>query len=153
MTMRSALLKCIPGFGWRGRRARPNGTRDAGFTILELMVVMGIMSMLAAVSYPIVSNRMQQGRISAAKLQISGIMTALEMYMLDNGNYPPQQVGLAALLQQPANASRPPYLKGGLTDPWGSPYNYKLQGSKNGPEVFVTASEKNPAISSDLLSN
>ena len=146
MTLRSSL---------RRRKSRSTGRqqphREAGFTLLELLLVMGIMSMLAAVSYPIITGRMQAARITNAKIQIASISTALEMYALDTGTFPPQQVGLAALLQQPANTPtwRGPYLKAGLTDPWGTPYNYKFTGGKAAPEVFVSATDKNPAISSD----
>jgi general secretion pathway protein G len=130
-----------------------DAARDAGFTLLELLVVMGIMAMLAAVSYPIITGRMATARINIAKTQISQIVTALELYALDVGSFPPQQVGLAGLLQQPTNtpAWRGPYLKkaDGLNDPWGRPYNYKFPGTKGAPEVFTLATDTVPALSSD----
>jgi general secretion pathway protein G len=128
--------------------------RDAGFTLLELLVVMGIIAMLASVSYPIISKRMFEARITAAKAQIASLTTALELYALDVGAFPPQQVGLTGLLQQPNNTPswRGPYLKKaeGLTDPWGRAYNYRFPGSKSGqPEVFTVATDNLPALSSE----
>ena len=172
MTIRSALLHAVISGGLAARaglsavltprlkhylngkrRAKHDAAGDAGFTLLELLVVMGIMAMLAAVSYPIITGRMATARINIAKTQISQIVTALELYALDTGTFPPQQVGLAGLLQQPTNtpAWRGPYLKkaDGLTDPWGRPYNYKFPGTKGAPEVFTTATDTVPALSSD----
>ncbi len=127
--------------------------KDAGFTLLELLVVMGIIAMLASVSYPIITGRMQSARITTAKAQISSITTALELYALDVGTFPPQQVGLTGLLQQPNNTPswRGPYLKkaDGLTDPWGRPFNYKFPGTKGQPEVFTVATDTAPALSSE----
>ena len=148
----SSLIRCFcRNRRQSARRQASEIARDAGFTLLELLLVIGIMAMLATVSYPIITGRMQAARIATAKTQISSISTALEMYALDTGTFPPQQVGLTALLQPPVNTPtwRGPYLKGGLTDPWGTPYNYKFPG-RTGPEVFVAATDKNPAISSDL---
>jgi general secretion pathway protein G len=128
--------------------------RDAGFTLLELLVVMGIIAMLASVSYPIISKRMFEARITAAKAQIASLTTSLELYALDVGTFPPQQVGLAGLLQQPTNTPswRGPYLKKaeGLVDPWGRAYNYRYPGSKSGqPEVFTVATDTLPALTSE----
>jgi general secretion pathway protein G len=175
VTIRSVLLRAVTSAGLAARaglvavltlrlknhlnvkrqaKRRPGDpARDAGFTLLELLVVMGIMAMLAAVSYPIITGRMVTARINIAKTQISQIVTALELYALDTGTFPPQQVGLAGLLQQPTNtpAWRGPYLKkaDGLMDPWGRPYNYKFPGTKGAPEVFTTATDTIPALSSD----
>jgi general secretion pathway protein G len=130
-----------------------NPPRDAGFTLLEMLVVMGIIAMLATVSWASILPRMQQARITTAKAQIASISTALELYALDVGTFPPQQVGLAGLLQPPSNTPswRGPYLKkaDGLTDPWGRPYNYKFPGSKGQPEVFTVATDTIPALTSD----
>jgi general secretion pathway protein G len=103
--------------------------REAGFTLLELLVVLGIMALLATVAGPQVMRYLGQARSETAKVQINAIASALELYHLDVGAYPPQQVGLAALVQQPAGVARwkGPYLKKveGLIDPWGRPYQYR----------------------------
>jgi general secretion pathway protein G len=127
--------------------------RDSGFTLMELLVVMGIIAMLASVSYPIYSGIMHKARVTTAKAQISSLSQALELYALDVGTFPPQQVGLSGLLQSPTNTPswRGPYLKkaDGLTDPWGRPYNYKFPGTKGQPEVFTLATDTLPALTSD----
>lgn len=115
--------------------------RDAGFTLLELLVVLGIIALLATLAGPQVLRYLGKARTETAKAQISAISTALELYALDNGTFPPQQVGLSALMQNPPNVSswRGPYLKRaeGLIDPWGRPYHYRFPGRKGAPEVFT----------------
>jgi prepilin-type N-terminal cleavage/methylation domain-containing protein len=107
-TLNSAACVCISSvqaFHSRskvrqGQTQSAHVPRDAGFTLLELLVVMGIIAMLASVSYPVITKRMENARITTAKAQISSITTALELYALDVGTFPPQQVGLVGLLQQ-----------------------------------------------------
>jgi general secretion pathway protein G len=142
----------IPASRRRKKIARGHIPRDAGFTLLELMVVTGIIAMLASVAYPFYLDQLLKARIQATKGQIRQISVALELYALDVGSFPPQQVGLTGLLQQPTNtpAWQGPYLKTvGLLDPWGRPFNYKFPGTNGQPEVYTVASEKIPAISSN----
>jgi general secretion pathway protein G len=105
---------------------------EAGFTLLELLVVLGILALLAAIGYPQVLRYLGAARIETAKAQMSAIATSLELYALDNGSFPSQQAGLNALVQAPPGATRwrGPYLKKaeGLVDPWGHPYQYKVPG-------------------------
>lgn len=119
---------------------------DAGFTLLELLVVLGILALLAAVGYPQVLRYLGVARTETAKAQISAIATSLELYALDNGGFPSQQVGLNALVQAPAGARRwrGPYLKKaeGLIDPWGHPYQFRVPG-KNSPFELVTLGRDN----------
>jgi general secretion pathway protein G len=138
----------------RGSQVAPNQVpRDAGFTLLEVMVVTGIIAMLASVAIPYFLDQREKARIQFTRAQIQQISTALELYALDVGTFPPQQVGLAGLTQQPTNtpAWRGPYLRKaeGLTDPWGRPYNYKFPGANGQPEVYTVASDKIPAISNN----
>ena len=117
------------------RRAR-SCKSDGGFTLLELLVVLGIIVLLATLVAPQVLRYLGKARTDAARAQISAISTALELYALDVGGFPQQQAGLAALLQPPAGQPRwkGPYMKkaDGLIDPWGRAYQYRFPG-KAGP--------------------
>lgn len=123
--------------------------QDAGFTLLELLVVLGIIAMLATVAAPQVLKYMGKARTETAKAQISAISTALELYALDNGTFPSAQMGLNALVQAPQNAAgwKGPYLKrsDGLIDPWGHPYQYRFPGQNGGqPQVFSLGRDNVP---------
>lgn len=127
-------------------QARINGAGgdhagQAGFTLLELLVVLGIIALLATVAAPQVLQYLGKARTETAKAQISAISTALELYALDNGSYPPQQVGLSGLINAPSGAAawKGPYLKNanGLNDPWGRPYNYRFPGRSGQADVFT----------------
>jgi len=125
----------------RSRVSRPVPRRDAGFTLLELLVVLGIIVLLATLAAPQVLRYLGKARTDAARAQISAISTALELYALDNGSFPAQQVGLAALIKAPGGQPRwrGPYLKraDGLIDPWGRPYQYRFPGRNGQAEVFT----------------
>ena len=130
------------------RQGRVGLRRDAGFTLLELLVVLGIIALLATVAAPQVLRYLGTARTETAKAQLSALSTAVELYALDNGGYPPPQVGLASLMQAPTGATRwrGPYLKKaeGLVDPWGRPYQYRVPG-RNGPfEVFTLGRDNAP---------
>jgi general secretion pathway protein G len=113
---------------------------EAGFTLLELLVVLGILSLLAAVAGPPVLRYFGKSKTEVARLQIRNLHSALELYALDNGGYPPPQLGLGALMQPPQGAIRwrGPYLKkaDGLVDPWGHPYRYRVPGRGGDFDVF-----------------
>lgn len=126
----------------RPQTARP----DAGFTLLELLVVLGIIVLIATIAAPQVMRYLGDARTETAKAQISAITTALELYALDNGGFPPERAGLGALVTAPQGQSRwrGPYLKraNGLADPWGHPYRYKLSGGQ--PQVFSYGRDNAP---------
>ena len=121
---------------------------EAGFTLLELLVVLGIIALLATVAGPQVLRYLGKARVDTAKAQISAISTALELYALDTGSFPPQELGLSVLVQPPQNGVtwHGPYLKRaeGLTDPWGRPYNYKFPGRQGPPEVYTLGRDNAP---------
>jgi general secretion pathway protein G len=110
------------------RRARQ------GFTLVEMLLVLVILAVLAAIVIPKFSGRSQQAKETAAKSQISSIELALDAFEVDNGFYPAGATGLNALVDQPNNAQnwKGPYLKKGVPlDPWGNPYIYTYPGKNN----------------------
>jgi general secretion pathway protein G len=133
-----------------GRRVPPQRylRREQGFTLLELLVVLGILALLATFAAPQVLRYLGRAKSETAKLQINAIASAVELYALDNGWYPPQQVGLQGLMRAPAQATRwsGPYLKKaeGLVDPWGRPYQYRNPGRNGTFEVFTLGRDNAP---------
>lgn len=132
----------------RAASTRSDGAGDGGFTLLELLVVLGILTLLATLAGPQVLRYMGRAKTEAARAQISSLSTALELYSLDNGGFPPQQVGLQALLRAPADGARwrGPYLKraDGINDPWGRPYRYRHPGQHAPAEVFTLGRDNAP---------
>lgn len=122
----------------RSRSIRPK--RQTGFTLIEIMVVVVILGILAALVVPRVLDRPDQARAVAARQDISGIMQALKLYRLDNGRYPTTEQGLRALVERPATGQAPAnwkqYLDRLPADPWGSPYQY-LNPGVHGTDVDV----------------
>lgn len=119
---------------WAMRRngAAPPG-RSAGFTLLEILVVLVILGLLAAViAGPQVFRQLGAAKSEAAKLQLERVSGALDLYRLDVGRYPSQQEGLRGLVEPPVGVARwnGPYLKKqeSLVDPWGRPYAYRIPG-------------------------
>jgi general secretion pathway protein G len=114
---------------------------NAGFTLLELLVVLGIIALLAALVAPQVLRYLSDARVSTANAQVKNIAAALELYYLDTGAYPPNDAGLDALVNAPQNVAawKGPYLKtkSGLVDPWGKTYQYKFPGERGAYDVFT----------------
>ncbi len=121
---------------------------ECGYTLLELLVVLGIIVMIATIAAPQVLRYLGTARTETAKAQISAVSTALELYALDAKGFPQQQVGLQALMQPPPGQTswRGPYLKraSGLTDPWGQPYRYKFPGRGGQPDVYSLGRDNAP---------
>lgn len=103
--------------------------RDAGFTLVEILVVITIIGLIMAIVGPRVLNYLGESKVKAAKIQIESFESALDLYYLDVGHYPASSEGLGALVQRPGNAEvwNGPYLKGGVVpaDPWGHSYVYR----------------------------
>ncbi len=105
---------------------------DKGFTLLEIIVVVFILSLLAAIVAPRIIGRTDDARIAEAKIQIKNFETALKLFKLDSGFYPSTEQGLVALVEQPTVGQIPQkYREGGYleqkkipADPWGNPYLY-----------------------------
>lgn len=125
-----------------------NRKREAGFTLIELMVVLVIMGVLAALIVPNIIGRTDEARVTAAKTDIGTIMQALKLYKLDNGFYPSQQQGLTALVVKPQTPPVPgnwkPYLDKLPTDPWGRSYQYLNPGIKGPVDVFSYGADGKP---------
>lgn len=116
--------------------SRHTSAAQAGFTLLEIIVVVFILSLLAAIVAPRIIGRTDDARIAEAKVQIRNFETALKLFKLDNGFYPETQQGLEALVEKPATGKIPQkYREGGYLeqkkiplDPWSNPYLYVSPG-------------------------
>jgi general secretion pathway protein G len=135
------------------RSARPSAisARIArGFTLIEIMVVITILGVLAALIVPRVVGRTDDAKIAAAKQDIATIMQALKLYRLDNGRYPTTDQGLQALIVKPTTEPVPTNWKQGgyiertgvPVDPWGDPYKYLNPGIKGEIDVFSLGRDK-----------
>lgn len=123
------------------RRSRC-GSRLDGFTLIEVMVVVVILAILAALIVPKIMGRPDEARAVAAKQDIATIVQALRLYRLDNTRYPTSEQGLAALVSRPAIAPVPANWKAGgylerlPKDPWGNPYLFLNPGIRGEIDVF-----------------
>lgn len=121
-----------PAIDYKHRRAA-----RVGFTLLELVVVIIVLGLLAAIVAPQILGRVSDARTTAAQTQVELFGTALDNYRLDNGSYPTSEQGLAALRERPTRAPLPtnwrgPYLRKDIPlDPWGKPYIYRSPGERN----------------------
>ena len=111
-----------------------------GFTLIELMVVLVIIGVLAALIVPNVLDRTDDARATAARTDINNLMQALKLYKLDNQRFPSAEQGLEALVRKPSAGAVPPnwrsYLSKLPADPWGRPYQYIFPGVKGEIDVF-----------------
>lgn len=111
---------------------RPN-QREGGFTLTELLVVMVVLSLIAAAITPQVMGRLDRSKVRAAKLQLETLSTSLDMFKIDTGRYPTTSEGLLALIEQPGTISvwDGPYVRTGnsIIDSWGNQIEYKSTGS------------------------
>ncbi len=112
-----------------------------GFTLIELMVVLVIIGVLAALVVPNVLDRADDARVTAAKTDIGNLKQALKLYKLDNQRYPTSEQGLQALVQKPTSGPTPmywkPYLEKLPKDPWGNEYQYISPGIHGDVDIMT----------------
>ena len=122
------------------RRKLVSGSDDeAGFTLVEMLVVITIIGLIMGLVGPRVLNYLAESKVKAAKIQIESLSAAIDLYYLDNGHYPSPNDGLEALVRKPAGDDgwNGPYLKTPKApdDPWGHAYLYKVPGEHAPYEV------------------
>jgi general secretion pathway protein G len=114
--------------------------RRAGFTLVELLVVLVILGLLAGLAVPQVLQYLAKAKSATATVVVQNIDSALDFFRLDMGRFPTQDEGLAALVERPGDAARwnGPYLKSQdmLEDPWGNPYHYQRPGEHGRYDIF-----------------
>jgi general secretion pathway protein G len=140
----AACLVYLSPLAGRGRIAsaiRVRGAATAGFTLVEVLVVITIIALIMGLIGPRVLNYLTESKAKAAKIQIESLASALDLYFLDAGRYPNTSEGLSALIQHPGgtNGWNGPYLRGNAVpnDPWGRPYVYRAPG-QHGPYDIIS---------------
>lgn len=122
---------------WR----KPRRNDEAGFTLVELLVVLVILVLLASIIGPRVIGYLGASRTKTAKVQIESLVTSLELFHIDVGRYPATAEGLNALVKPPtklASWSGPYITKGNIPpDPWGRPYRYQSPGKKGAFDLYT----------------
>ena len=130
--------------GIENKRRSP---RQAGFTLMELLVVLAILGLLMSLVGPQVLNQLGGAKTKTAGIQIKDLEQALEMYKLDVGRFPSTSEGLQALVKKPGNATgwNGPYLKSDVPlDPWNREYNYKYPGERAEVDIFTYGANGSP---------
>ncbi|MBK6652151.1 MAG: type II secretion system major pseudopilin GspG [Betaproteobacteria bacterium] len=127
---------------------KPFAPRQRGFTLIELMVVLVIIGVLAALIVPNVLDRADDARVTAARTDVSNLSQALKLYKLDNQRYPSSEQGLQSLIAKPTTNPVPmnwkPYLEKLPNDPWGRAYQYLNPGVKGEIDVMSFGADGQP---------
>jgi general secretion pathway protein G len=127
---------------------RLNGARaSAGFTLMELLVVLAILGLLMSLVGPQVLNQLGGAKTKTAAIQIKDLEQALEMYKLDVGRFPSTDEGLQSLVSKPSNVKgwNGPYLKSDVpADPWNREYHYKYPGANGQVEIYSLGQDGAP---------
>lgn len=118
----------------RRKTKRRDRRNERGYSLLELLVALAILSLIIAIAAPRLIGYFEASKAKTAKIQIANLSTAMDLYYLSNGSYPTEQQGMKALVERPADGAPAwdgPYLNkaDGIIDPWGRPYLYKQPGT------------------------
>lgn len=129
--------------------AYPGRLREGGFTLIEIMVVVVILGILAALVAPNVISRIDDAQINRARVDIQAIESALHLYRLDNFKYPTTDQGINALVNKPADPSIRNWRAGGYldkipSDPWGIEYQYLYPGQNAEFDIFTLGADGQP---------
>ena len=138
----------------RSPESRVPNPVSRGFTLIEILVVVVILGILAAIVVPRVMERPGEARVTRAKQDIQGVITALSLYKLDNFNYPATSQGLDALVSKPSGEPdapnwKGPYLDRVPKDPWNRPYQYLQPGQHGDVDVYSCGSDGRPGGSGE----
>jgi len=146
--LRAGVAKLTAGLnGLRKPESRYSRSRrsEAGFTLVEILVVITIIGLIMSLVGPRVLSYLSDSKVKTARIQIQGFSAALDLYYLDNGRYPTSTEGLGALTQRPDGAAswNGPYLNGNSVpkDPWGRPYVYKFPGQQGAYDIVSLGPE------------
>jgi general secretion pathway protein G len=137
---------------WNSKLGTRNTSASAGFTLIELIVVVVIIGLLAGLVLPQFIRQEEKAKLKATRAQIELLGTALDTFRLDIGRYPTTEEGLQALRQKPATLDRwdGPYIKKELPeDPWGKPYVYKSPGDHGPFDIISYAADGVPGGEGD----
>jgi general secretion pathway protein G len=139
------LAVALQGLRKPGNRYSRPCRSEAGFTLVEILVVITIIGLIMSLVGPRVLSYLSDSKVKTARIQIQGFSAALDLYYLDNGRYPTSTEGLGALTQRPDGAAswNGPYLNGSSVpkDPWGRPYVYKFPGQQGAYEIVSLGPE------------
>lgn len=124
--------------------------KQRGFTLIEVMVVVVILGILAAILVPKVMDRPDQARITKARQDIRALEAALNLYRLDNYVYPTTDQGLEALVEEPSSPEPPNWKSGGYLDrlpmdPWKQPYQFLSPGSRGSIDIYSLGPDQQPS--------
>jgi general secretion pathway protein G len=126
---------------------------EQGYTLLELLVVLAIIALLVGFVAPKMMGYLGRAKADAAKVQMHNVVTALDLYRLDTGDYPTEAEGLRALLEKPGAAEHwnGPYLQKteGILDPWGQPFVYQQPGQHGEYDMLSYGADKQPGGDGD----
>lgn len=117
----------------------------AGFTLLELMVVLLILALLASIAAPQVMKHLSKAKTETAKIQVDALTASVNFFQLDTGRFPTDDEGLKVLLEKPSNEPRwdGPYLqkRDSVVDPWGHAYGYRRPGQHRDFDIYTLGSD------------
>jgi general secretion pathway protein G len=139
------LTRISGSFGKSKQGRRRQDSSEAGFTLVEMLVVITIIGLIMGLIGPRVLNYLSESKVKAARIQLQSFSSALDLFYLDAGRFPSTAEGLAALVQRTPGVAawNGPYLKGGNVpnDPWNHPYVYRSPGERGPYDIISYGSD------------